>query len=189
VEREPGAMQDGTIRATRPASKWMLVAFMAAACCALVVASGYVGADAGAGKRWPNALAYYGQFKARFADRFDVTSDRLLDDVPDRLASPNNVYWCAVLTPEPGQGTVAATRTVYVDTGRGHSLRVTFPNHDTEPTVKWINEKLLYLEVWRNEMIGSYLILDVEREETVARDTVQADSPAPEQVLGEHTEG
>ncbi len=52
-------------------------------------------------------------------------------------------------------------------------MNIRFEDHNNYGMkVRWINEKLLYMQVWWGRILGSYLIFDVEKERTVVREMV-----------------
>ena len=50
------------------------------------------------------------------------------------------------------------------------NVRDYYPNF--APDVRWINEKLLYIEVWWGRVVGSSFVFDVEHEKFVHKETV-----------------
>lgn len=103
--------------------------------------------------------------------------------------SPNEVYWAAPgerveRTYGPGEGCDFRRDCTYeetvwnvdlfVFTERPYLLRLAirdfYPNFGYR--YKWINEKLLFVQVWWGRIVGDDLILDVEKEEIIYREAV-----------------
>ena len=58
-----------------------------------------------------------------------------------------------------------------VDTGKSYLLRFTVPAFDWRPlSARWINAKLLYLELWFNPHYGAYWLYDVEQEKILGHE-------------------
>lgn len=63
--------------------------------------------------------------------------------------------------------------TVMVYNERDYCTTITLKNHKNgEPKVKWINQKLLYIEVWWGRILGTTLIYDVEKETMLHKEMV-----------------
>lgn len=65
------------------------------------------------------------------------------------------------------------TTTVYVrgNTARPIDLSIKFSNHASGGVrANWVNEKLLFLQVWRGRIVSTDLILDVEAKQFVYRE-------------------
>jgi hypothetical protein len=57
---------------------------------------------------------------------------------------------------------------IIVFVGREYSLELTVPEYDGRPlSAKWINPKLIYINIWFNPHYGAYWIYDVEEEKIV----------------------
>ena len=90
----------------------------------------------------------------------------------ERIPSPNNAYSFMVLkadTSRPGPWDSVIT----IDNERPRSLQLLLRDHGSyEITVKWINEKLLFVRVWWGRVLGTDLVLDVEKECLVSKEMV-----------------
>lgn len=89
-----------------------------------------------------------------------------------RVLSPNRAYRYAVTRPDfkrPGPWTTA----IHIHNDRDRLLRLALRDHgNTTPKIKWINDKLLYVEIWWGRIPGSTPIPDVETERTGLREMV-----------------
>lgn len=122
---------------------------------------------------WREPRNFQSPFMRQFADRFFMRRDVLADDLGERVYSPNKGYFFSVLQPAGSNSRCGPDGMVYVDTESDHSMRVVFRNVAGAPETRWINEKLLYVAVWWNDDLGSYLILDVETERVLIQEMIQ----------------
>jgi hypothetical protein len=131
-------------------------------------------------ENWAEPRNFHTPFMNKFSERFFMRHDVLLDDVQEKDFSPNKGYWYGIYMPDtdvpcPQDGII------YIHVERDYSLRVVFRGCAARPKVNWINEKLLYVEVWWSDILGSYLILDVEREQILTMEMIQNGRYAYEQ--------
>lgn len=100
-----------------------------------------------------------------------------------RVLSPNRAYWYALAGPD-FRGPGPWTTDIFIYNERDRLLRLRLRDHgNTLPRIKWINEKLLYAEIWWGRIAGSSLILDVEAERVVLREMARDGGPLYRQYL------
>jgi hypothetical protein len=79
--------------------------------------------------------------------------------------SPQGTRWFVELDPDYTSTKAPWTTTLYIKSGPdGKSLlKASFIDHGNTFSASWINEKLLFVEVWWGRMASSDLILDVNQ--------------------------
>jgi hypothetical protein len=103
-----------------------------------------------------------------------------------QVPSPNGAYWFGVDPDWPEHPAVACGGADFeikdedasfaVFTERSDLLRVTLKRHYSNfiIRVRWVNERLLYVQVWWGRALGSCYLLDVEAEKVVHREMVRS---------------
>ncbi len=97
-----------------------------------------------------------------------LTMDRVMEPLEagaNRVLSPNKAYW--FVWRRAGSDTVS----IEVFNEREYVLQLRWRKAEPRygPRLSWINEKLLYGELWRGRLYGEYFILDVESEKFLIR--------------------
>ena len=85
--------------------------------------------------------------------------------------SPNDAYFYMVqfsdtMQPSPWQFLVS------IDNERDGFFQILFKNVHSYTDIKWINEKLLFIRVWWGRVLGTDLIVDVEKETIIYKEMV-----------------
>ncbi len=71
-------------------------------------------------------------------------------------------------------GKLRGSETLLVLRGRQPALSLSVPSYSARPLeARWLNAKLLYLELWFNPRNGAYWIFDVEQERLVLHELMQ----------------
>lgn len=86
-----------------------------------------------------------------------------------RVVSPQGTVWFDEVDPDYMSTKVPWTTTLYVG-GIGHSgvfLQVSFKDHGNTFSARWINEKLVFIQVWWGRFASSDIILDVSRRQFI----------------------
>ena len=123
--------------------------------------------------RWPEPRIYHTPFDKEYTERISVSRIALTDvDVP-KVASPNKAYWFTPYgtdTMKPGPYDFRAN--IYNE--RDYLVRLTVSGiyGNYEPEIRWINEKLLYVEIWWGRIKGADFILDVEDETVIHKEDI-----------------
>ena len=83
----------------------------------------------------------------------------------ERQASPQGTRWLIVVEPDfTRPGPWDTTLAVFGNPTGGEMLRVSFSDHGSGGVrTTWLNEKLLFVQVWWGRIVSSDLVLDVER--------------------------
>ena len=140
-----------------------------------------------AGVQEPSTFVY-GPFDESLAERIVLhpVEDSLFDG--EKVASPNRAgaFWSMPpdFTEEPPW-----TTTFYVQHEAGETLRLAFLDHaNVAPTARWINDELLYVNVWWGRIAGTDLVLDVPSGEFLYRRMFvwrQGAAQAPDEPVGD----
>lgn len=126
--------------------------------------------------RWEEPRVFHYPLDEDYEERLSVErvpKDELSLEDAEKKPSPHGAYWYrvdAADTSRPGPW----TSHVYVYNERVHLTRISFEDHNDPPQGAWINEKLLYLEVWWGRVLGTALIYDVEAERIIYREMVRS---------------
>ena len=70
------------------------------------------------------------------------------------------------------------TDTIYTDlwvyNERDYLIHIKLIEHSRQyiPQIKWINEKLIYVQLWWGRIVGAYFIFDVERESIIIKEMI-----------------
>lgn len=121
---------------------------------------------------WTEPRIYHTSFDEEFSSRVMVVKDTLFDPAAERVFSPNRAYWFSKEVPQFSEEGPWNT-SVCVFQEREYLLRISLFDHDTvEPEVRWINEKLLYVQVWWGKILGTTMIFDVEEENFIDKEMV-----------------
>ena len=90
----------------------------------------------------------------------------------EKVFSLNKTYWFSEKKPDftkPGPWTT----TLFIFNERAYLIAIQLVDHNSyEVKSRWINEKLIIIEVWWGRILGSYLIFDVEKEKVVIEEMV-----------------
>jgi hypothetical protein len=115
---------------------------------------------------------YHSPFdEAQWGDRVKLTVATKEEPRGERVVSPNKAYWFVFEEAEPAEphGNV---RRLYVHNEREALIEVALFGVDPryEQDVRWLNEKLIFVQVWWGRIVGVELILDVERAEFIYKE-------------------
>ena len=106
-------------------------------------------------------------FEKEYEKRILISRIFKIDGAQEKVSSPNKAYWYYYERPDfkkPGPWSTI----IHVSNERNYLIEIQLLDHSQyEPTASWINEKLLYIQVWWGRILGSYLIFDVEKERIV----------------------
>jgi hypothetical protein len=114
----------------------------------------------------------YSKFDEHFAARMTVQSGSLsVPTVGEKQFSPQKTRWIIVSKPDttkPGPWTTV----VWVSRSRGGvSQKLTFIDHGSSgPYLQWLNEKLLYGQVWWGRLGSTDFVFDADRKRFIYRE-------------------
>ena len=135
---------------------------------ALAASSGYPMVE-----KWNAPRIFHEPFRADYERQVVIGPARVFpENLPggQRVYSPNGGYWYLMETPNFNGAKPWATQ-IYIYNDRADLMKLELKDHgNATPEAIWINEKLLYINLWWGRVLGSYMILDVEREVFVAKE-------------------
>lgn len=111
-----------------------------------------------------------------YASRGELWRDRIVIERPsllprppldggDRRRSPHGTRWLVAVEPDfTRPGPWNTTMAVFGNPSGAEMLRATFADHGSGGVrTTWLNEKLLFVQVWWGRIATSDLVLDIER--------------------------
>jgi len=126
--------------------------------------------------KWAESRIYESPFNPEYSDRLTITHEKLQQQFTMQVLSPNKAYWFAA-TPDWPKLPVASCNgaeftiqaedaPIFVFTEKEYLLKINLRHHypNFAVTVRWINERLLFLQVWWGRILGSCYLLDTESE-------------------------
>jgi hypothetical protein len=82
-----------------------------------------------------------------------------------RVASPQGTRWLVSLNPDYMKpGPWDTTLIIGNNAGGAPILKASFRDHGNTFSANWLNEKLIYIQVWWGRIVSSDMILDVEKQ-------------------------
>jgi hypothetical protein len=118
--------------------------------------------------KWKEARTYHGPFYQRYEARLELGHSDLGSATGERTMSPNRAYWFVLAERDRMR---SGDANLYIYNERDSLVRLLIKDYRSVEA-NWINEKLLYIEIWWGRVLGTYLILDVEQEKIVTREMV-----------------
>ena len=141
--------------------------------------------------QWKEPRIFHSEFDKNYENRIRVSHAQsprqsLEKNEKERNYSPNQAYWYVIHPPDTLKPGPWSTE-IGVFSERDYRISIELTDHAaTYPTtVKWINEKLLYIQLWWGRVLGTYFIFDVEMERIVIREMVH-DGGIPFQQWQDH---
>lgn len=126
--------------------------------------------------KWKEPRIFHSPFQNEFEKQIVFTkidNNSINIDENTKKYSPNGAYWFALKTNDK-TGQYSNSSDLLIFNERGYLLKITLVNHagQYEKKIYWVNEKLIYIQVWWGRILGSYLIFDVESEKVIIREMV-----------------
>lgn len=119
--------------------------------------------------KWFNPRIFHSTFGA--GKRIAITHTKITNDIEKHHYSDNKAYWFSLVKPDQMQSGPWST-IIKIFNERDYLINIKLTDHIWNAKVKWVNEKLIYIEVWWGRVLGSYLIYDVEKEMIIIKETV-----------------
>lgn len=121
-------------------------------------------------EKWNEARVFHRPFDQRYESRLELGHSNVEPATGEREMSPNRTYWSVLAEADhtrPGPWDAD----LLISNERDSLVRLRIRDYRFVEA-RWINEKLVYMEIWWGRVLGTYLILDVEREEIVTREMI-----------------
>jgi len=123
--------------------------------------------------KWKDARAFHTPFDDTWSDWIVVRRTPLAQVANEKVFSPNKAYWYSATQQDTmKKGPYKLQIDIYNE--REYLVRLDMLNiyGNFKPHVKWINEKLLYVQVWWGRVKGVDLIFDVENERVIHKENI-----------------
>ena len=123
--------------------------------------------------KWKKPRVFHTTVDERYSERVLVWRAPLARVANEKVFSPNKAYWYSVTEPDTMKpGPYKLRIDIYNE--REYLVRLDMLNiyGNFKPHVKWINEKLLYVQVWWGRVKGVDLIFDVENEQVIHKENI-----------------
>ena len=134
--------------------------------------------------RWSEPRIFHTPFEERYESYIHIDHHRVFSSPLGAVFSTNHVYWFFVQALGSDEieevqylneygiryGRFLPETPLYIFTEREMLIRIVPSKRDPDyrlRVVKWINEKLLYLEIWWGCVLGTYYVYDVEKEQII----------------------
>jgi len=121
--------------------------------------------------KWLEPRIFHSDLEDSYESRIQIGRiGREMDDMLGRVFSPNKAYWFSQTRPNfEKEGPWSTVIRVFNERDSLIAMKI-IDHSNYEVKTRWINEKLLYVEMWWGRIVGSYLIFDVEDVKIVARE-------------------
>jgi hypothetical protein len=127
--------------------------------------------------KWAKPRVFHTPFDPKYETRITKSSIDF-QDMAGKILSPNEAYWFSTEPPDTTKECPWST-SVFLYNERPYLIRIEFKNHASYGVkAKWINEKLVYFDVWWGRVLGSSLVYDVEKEDFIIKE-MQNDGVIP----------
>ena len=128
--------------------------------------------------KWKEPRMFHSEFDNNYESRIRISQVKLEKKVlerneKERNYSPNKTYWFVIYSPDTMKPGPWSTE-IRVFNEREYIIKIELLDHAAQyvTKTKWINEKLLYIELWWGRVFGTYFIFDAEKEKVVIKEMV-----------------
>jgi hypothetical protein len=95
-----------------------------------------------------------------------------------RVTSPQGTRWLVSLNPDYTKAGPWDTTLIIGNGAAGTPiLKATFRDHGNTFSANWLNEKLVYIQVWWGRIVSSDMILDVEKQAFIYNEVANYGAP------------
>ena len=123
--------------------------------------------------KWEEPRMYHQSFDESFKKRIQFGKGNLPAKLLKPVYSPNKAYWYGLIRADYMKQEQWNT-SIYINRQINNPIQISLIDHNnSEIKVDWVNEKVLYIEVWWVRIVGTYLIYDVEKEIILAREMIK----------------
>ena len=120
--------------------------------------------------KWSEPRIFHSTFEDRYNERIVITRTEITDETKKHHYSDNKAYWFILQEPDFMKSGPWST-IIKIFNERDYLINIQLVDHNQYGVkAKWINEKLLYIQVWWGRVLGSYLIYDVEKERVIIKE-------------------
>ncbi len=129
--------------------------------------------------KWSRPRAIYGFLDPRYEERFKFRRKRPVPRFVSQNYSANGGYWFSVQRdPYVGVGPRISELTIYNERDYVFGFTV----QDVKGLkAHWVNEKVIYTEIWWGHVLGTYALIDVETESIIQAEMIQSGTIAYQQ--------
>jgi hypothetical protein len=129
--------------------------------------------------KWKEPRMFHSEFDKNYENRIRISHAQIDEkillgkNIKERNYSPNKAYWFVANFPDTMKPGPWSTE-IRVFNERDYIIKIELVDYAAQyvTTTKWINEKLLYIELWWGRVLGTYFIFDAEKEKVVIREMV-----------------
>ncbi len=128
--------------------------------------------------KWKEPRIFHSEFEKEYENRIKICRTKLYNKISEQNEkeknySPNKAYWFVVYSPDTMKPGPWSTE-IRVFNERDYIIKIELLDHAAQyvTTTKWINEKLLYIELYWGRVLGTYFIFDAEKEQVIIREMV-----------------
>jgi hypothetical protein len=137
--------------------------------------------------KWKEPRNYQLPFNPNYENRIIVNHKKQNTEIKERILSPNRAYWFAGKPRYEGNlefdnkygikfAAFSPDNPIYIFNERDYLIEIKPSKKDPDyflSKVNWINEKLIYIEVWWGRALGSSFIFDVESESMIYKEMIR----------------
>jgi hypothetical protein len=123
--------------------------------------------------QWDKPRLYHEPFDSKFAKKIAISRSYWPSKLLKHNYSKNSVYWYGVIMPDTTKEAPWTTK-IFIYNERKNPIQIDLLEHNNYPVkVYWVNEKLLFIEVWWGRIVGTDIIYDVEKEAVIYREMIK----------------
>ena len=128
--------------------------------------------------RWSRPREIYGALDPRYEERFRLQRERPVPQLVSQNYSANGGYWFSVREPRRAGEPRISEITIYSE--RDYVLTLTVKDAKSLKA-NWVNDKVIYAEIWWGRALGTYALIDVETESIIQAEMIQSGTNAYQQ--------
>ena len=124
-------------------------------------------------EKWKVPRLYHSSFDSKFDEQIRIANSSWPTMSLQHNFSTNKAYWFGVIRPDTKKSGPWTTR-IFINNEKDRPVQIDIVNHGSYPVdIRWINEKLIYVQVWWGRVIGTYFIYDTESEKVLIKEMVE----------------
>jgi hypothetical protein len=122
---------------------------------------------------WKEPRLFHQPFDHNFAERIVISKSDFPAALLAPVHSPNKAYYYMAVKPDFAREGPWNTA-VYVYAELDQLTRIDLLDHSAfQPSIEWVNEKLLFIRVWWGRQVGTDLVIDVEAGKPLSMEMVE----------------